>query len=125
MCVEQEQDAQLSSTGVMSISSQAATQVLERSCKICSNQNLNTVLSDLADTITMQLSCLDANQAERIAIDKPAVFTPQKRHKLAAEMDMDPVHLHDEVDNHPKSSQAKPLVRRSRRDMSNVLKTSR
>jgi hypothetical protein len=72
----------------------------------------------------MQLSSLAANQAERIATYDPAVFTPQIRHKLAAEMDMDPVHLHDGVHNHPKSSQAKPLVRRSLRDVSNVLKTS-
>jgi hypothetical protein len=127
MRVEQEQDAQLSSTGVMSISSQAATQVWDGSCRISSNQNLDTVVSDLVDTITMQLPSLDAipSQAERIVTDNPAVFTLQIRRKLAAEMDMDRVHLHDEVHNHPKSSQAKPLVRRSLRDVSNVLKTSR
>jgi hypothetical protein len=55
----------------------------------------------------------------------PAVFTPQIRRKLAAEMDSDYVHLHDGVHYHPKSSQAKLLVRRSLRDVSNVLKTSR
>jgi hypothetical protein len=125
MCIEQEQDAQLSFTGVTSISSQAATQVSEGCCRINSNQNLDTVVSDLVDTITMQLSSLDANQAERIATDNPAVFTPQIRRKLAAEMDMDPVNLHDKVHNHPNSSQAKPLVRCSLRDVSNVLKTSR
>jgi hypothetical protein len=73
----------------------------------------------------MQLSSLDANQAERIATYDPAVFTPQIRRKLASEMDSDYVHLYDGVHDHPKSSQAKPLVRRSLRDVSNVLKTSR
>ena len=100
----------------MSISSQAATQASQGSCRISSNQNLDAVVSDLVDTITMQLSSLDANQA--------AVTTQQARSKLAAEVEMDYVHLHDGVHNHPKSSQAKPLIRRSLRDVSNVLKTS-
>jgi hypothetical protein len=125
MCVEQEQDAQLSSTDVTSINSQAAMQVSDGSCSISSNQNLDTVVSDLVDTITMQLSFLDAIQAEWIATDNPAVFTLQIRRKLAAEMDMDPMHLHDEVRNHPKRSKAKPLVRHSHLDVSNVHKTSR
>ncbi len=125
MCVEKEQDAQWSSTDVMSISSQAAMQALDGSCSTSSNENLDTVVSDLVDTITMRLSSLDANQVERFATDNSAVFTPQIRRTLAAEMEMDYVHLHDGVHGHPKSSQAKPLVRRSLRDVSNVLKTSR
>ena len=61
-------------------------------------------MSDLVDTITSQLSSLDANQAERIATYDPAVFTQQIRRKLAAEMESDYVHLHDGVHDHPKSS---------------------
>jgi hypothetical protein len=110
MCVEQEQDAQPSSTDVMSISSHAATQESEGSCSTSSNENLDTVVSELVDTIVMQLSSLEANQAERIATYDPAVFTPQIRRRIAAEMDSDCVHLHDGVHDHPKSSQAKPLV---------------
>jgi hypothetical protein len=125
MCVEQEQDAQPISTGVMGISSQAATQVSEGSCSTSSNENLDTVVLELIDTIAMRLSSLEAHQAEGIAAYDPAVFTPQIRRRLAAEMDPDCVHLHDGVHDHPKSSQAKLLVRRSLRDVSNVLKTSR
>jgi hypothetical protein len=74
----------------------------------------------------MQLSSLDVIQVERIATDNPAVFTPQLRCKFAdlAKMDMDSVHLHDEG-TQPPQSQAEPLFRRSLRDESNVLKTSR
>jgi hypothetical protein len=43
----------------------------------------------------MQLSSLDANQADGSVADNPAVFTQQVRRKLAAEIDMDYVHLHD------------------------------
>ncbi len=65
MCVEQEQDAQPSSIDVISLSSQAATQVSEGSCSTSSNENLETVVSELVDTIAMRLSSLDANQASR------------------------------------------------------------
>ncbi len=40
------------------------------------------MVSDLVDTFTMQLSSLDAIQAERIATDKHVVFTLQIRRKL-------------------------------------------
>jgi len=125
MCVEQEQDAQPVSTGVTGISSQAAMQELEGSCSISSKENQDTVVSDLVDTIAMQLSSLEANQAEGIATYDSAVLTPQIRRKLAAEMDSDCAHLHDGVRDHPKSLQAKSLDRHSLRDVSNVLKTSR
>jgi hypothetical protein len=127
MCVEQEQDAQPVSTGVTGISSQAAMQELKGSCSISSNlkENQDTVVSDLVDTIAMQLSSLEANQAEGIATYDPAVLTPQIRSKLAAEMDSDRAHLHDGVCDHPESLQAEPLDRRSLLDVSNVLKTSR
>ncbi len=88
----------------------ALTSVSEGSCSTSSNENLDTVVSELVDTMAMQLSSLEANQAERIATYDPAVFTPQIRRRLAAEMDSDCVHLHDGVRDHPKSSQAKPLV---------------
>ena len=54
-----------------------------------SEENQDTVVSELVDTIAMRLSYLEANQAEGIATYDPAVLTPQIRRKLAAEMDSD------------------------------------
>jgi hypothetical protein len=125
MCVEQEQDAQPVSTGVTGISSQAAMQEMEEPCSISSKENQDTVVSDLVDTITMELFSLEAIQAEGTATHDSAVFTPQIRRSLAAEMYSDCAHLHDGVRDHPKSLQAKSLDRHSLRDVSNVLKTSR
>ena len=90
-----------------------------------SEENQDTVVSELVDTIAMRLSSLEANQAEGNATYDPAVLTPQIRRKLADEMDSDCAHLHDGVCDHPKSLQAKPLDRRSLRDVSNVIKTPR
>jgi hypothetical protein len=125
MCVEQEQDAQSVSTGVAGISSQAAMQEMEESRSSSSKENQDTVVSDLVDTITMQLFSLEAIQAEGTATHDSAVFTPQISRNLAAEMDSDCAHPHDGVRDHPKSLQAKSLDRHSLRDVSNVLQTPR
>jgi hypothetical protein len=125
MCVEQEQDAQSVSTGVAGISSQAAMQEMEESHSTSSTENQDTLVSDLADTIAVQLTSLEAIQAEGTATHDSAVLTPQISRNLAAEMDSDCAHLHDGVRDHPKSLQAKSLERHSLRDVSNVLKTSR
>jgi hypothetical protein len=124
MCVEQEQDAQQVSTGVTGISSQAAMQEMEP-CSISSKENQDTVVSDLVETIAMQLFSLEANQAEGTATHDSAVFIPQISRNLAAEMDSDCAHPHDGVRDHPKSLQAKSLDRHSLRDVSNVLQTPR
>ncbi len=93
MCEDQEPETQLNTTGVAVIDSPAATQESDsESCRRGSNEKQDT---DVLNTITMQLSSLDANQADGIVADNPAVFTQQVRRKLAAEIDMDYVHLHD------------------------------
>jgi hypothetical protein len=124
-CDEQEQDAQSVSTGVDGISSQSAMQEMEGSCSISSKENQDTLVSDLVDTLTMQLFSLEAIQAEGTATHDSAVFTPQISRDLAAEMDSDCAHPHDGVRDHPKSLQAKSLDRHSLRDVSNVIKTPR
>jgi hypothetical protein len=79
MCDEQEPDPLSSSTAVTGVSSPAARQASDGSCRQCSNEKLDTEVSELVSTITMQMSSLDVIQAAWIATDNPAVFTQQVR----------------------------------------------
>ncbi len=87
---EPKQEPPLVTTGVAGFESREAQQASDTgSRRLPCNEELDTDLSDLVTLNTMQLSSLDADQAEGTAAKSLGVATQQVCCRLVTEMDMD------------------------------------